>query len=46
MGMENPVDFIGGTPGIAQADKMRIMGGNAARLLKIDYNKATRRRAK
>jgi aminocarboxymuconate-semialdehyde decarboxylase len=44
MGMEHPVDFIGGTPGIAQADKTRIMGGNAARLLKIDYNKLSRRR--
>src|ERR671919_204640 len=35
MGMEHPVDFIGGTPGISKADKERIMGGNAARLLKI-----------
>src|SRR2546422_6830822 len=26
MGMEHPVDFIGGTPGIAKADKERIMG--------------------
>jgi aminocarboxymuconate-semialdehyde decarboxylase len=46
MGMEHPVDFIGGTPGVSAADKGRIMGGNAARLLKIDYNKAPRRRAK
>jgi aminocarboxymuconate-semialdehyde decarboxylase len=46
MGMEHPVDFIAGTPGVSIADKARIMGGNAARLLKIDYNKATRRRAK
>jgi aminocarboxymuconate-semialdehyde decarboxylase len=44
MGMEHPVDFIGGTPGISAADKGRIMGGNAARLLKIDYNTVTRRR--
>ena len=35
MGMEHPVDFIGGTPGVSAADKARIMGGNAARLLKI-----------
>ncbi|HKQ28423.1 MAG TPA: amidohydrolase family protein, partial [Burkholderiales bacterium] len=35
MGMEHPVDFIGGTPGISNADKARIMGANAARLLKI-----------
>jgi aminocarboxymuconate-semialdehyde decarboxylase len=35
MGMEDPVDFIGGTPGISAADKAKIMGGNAARLLKI-----------
>ncbi len=45
MGMEHPVDFIGGAPGIAKADKDRIMGGNAARLLKIDYNIRTRRRS-
>jgi aminocarboxymuconate-semialdehyde decarboxylase len=45
MGMEHPVDFIGGTPGISKADKERIMGGNAARLLKIDYNKTQRRRS-
>jgi len=35
MGMEHPVDFIGGAPGISKADKERIMGGNAARLLKL-----------
>jgi aminocarboxymuconate-semialdehyde decarboxylase len=44
MGMEHPVDFIGGTDGVSQADKERIMGANAARLLKIDYNALTRRR--
>ena len=43
MGMEHPVDFIGGTPGISKADKDRIMGGNAARLLKIDANRRNRR---
>ena len=45
MGMEHPVDFIGGTPGVSMADKAKIMGGNAARLLKIDYNSRTRRRS-
>ena len=35
MGMEHPVDFIGGVPGLSAADKAKIMGGNAARLLKI-----------
>jgi aminocarboxymuconate-semialdehyde decarboxylase len=35
MGMEHPVDFIDGTAGISKADKERIMGSNAARLLKI-----------
>src|SRR5580765_133154 len=44
MGMEDPVGFIEKTPGLSAADKGRIMGGNAARLLKIDYNKDSRRR--
>lgn len=35
MGMEHPVDFIGGAPGLSRADKDRIMGANAARLLKL-----------
>jgi aminocarboxymuconate-semialdehyde decarboxylase len=35
MGMEHPVDFIGGAPGISKADKAKIMGSNAARLLGI-----------
>ncbi len=39
MGMEHPVDFIGGTPGLSAADKAKIMGGNAARLLKIRRKK-------
>jgi predicted TIM-barrel fold metal-dependent hydrolase len=42
--MEHPVDFIGGVERVSRADKERIMGGNAARLLKIDYNARTRRR--
>jgi aminocarboxymuconate-semialdehyde decarboxylase len=43
MGMEHPVDFIGGTTGISASDKSKIMGGNAARLLKIDANRRNRR---
>ncbi len=35
MGMEHPVDFIGGAKGLSASDKEKIMGGNAARLLKI-----------
>ena len=35
MGMEQPVKFIESVPRLARADKDRIMGGNAARLLKI-----------
>jgi aminocarboxymuconate-semialdehyde decarboxylase len=45
MGMEHPVDFIGEAPGLSAKDKALIMGGNAARLLKIDYNKPQRRRS-
>jgi aminocarboxymuconate-semialdehyde decarboxylase len=45
MGMEHPVDFIGGAPGLSVKAKDEIMGGNAARLLKIDYNAAQRRRS-
>ncbi len=44
MGMEHPVEFIGGAPGLSAGEKARVMGGNAARLLKIDYNSRTRRR--
>jgi aminocarboxymuconate-semialdehyde decarboxylase len=43
MGMEHPVDFIGGTAGISVSDKNKIMGGNAARLLKIDASRRHRR---
>ena len=46
MGMEHPVDFIGGTPGLSAKIKSQIMGKNAARLLKIDYNSRTRRRSR
>ena len=35
MGMEDPVGFIDGCRKISAKDKERIMGGNAARLLKI-----------
>jgi len=43
MGMEHPVDFIGGATGISAADKSKIMGGNAARLLGISANRRHRR---
>src|SRR5262245_151316 len=43
MGMEHPVDFIGGTSGISASDKNRIMGDNAARLLGIHANRRDRR---
>jgi len=43
MGMEHPVDFIGGTKGISSSDKAKIMGGNAARLLGISANRRDRR---
>jgi len=45
MGMEHPLEFIGGVPGVAAKAKDEIMGRNAARLLKIDYNAAQRRRS-
>jgi len=35
MGMEHPVDFIESVPRLTSADKERIMGLNAARLLKL-----------
>ena len=45
MAMEHPLDFVGGAPRLSAKDKEMIMGGNAARLLKIDYNSRTRRRS-
>jgi aminocarboxymuconate-semialdehyde decarboxylase len=45
MGMEHPVDFIEGVEGLSRIQKTQIEGGNAARLLKIDYNRLTRRRS-
>jgi aminocarboxymuconate-semialdehyde decarboxylase len=45
MGMERPVEFIDGVKGLSKAEREAIQGGNAARLLKIDYNKPTRRRS-
>ena len=44
MGMAHPVEFIAGAPGLSAADRARIAGGNAARLLRIDYNSRTTRR--
>lgn len=35
MGMDDPVKFIETVPRLTRADKDKIMGGNAARLLKI-----------
>ena len=43
MGMEDPVGFIDGTKGLSVLDKGKIMGGNAARLLKIRENRRHRR---
>ena len=44
MGMEHPVDFIDGVTGLSKKEKQQIQGANAARVLKIDYNKDSRRR--
>jgi aminocarboxymuconate-semialdehyde decarboxylase len=46
MGMEDPIGFIEKTEKLTPEDKKRIQGLNAARLLKIDYNKLSRRRTK
>src|SRR5882672_8380603 len=45
MGMERPLEFIEGVKGLSRAEAAAIQGGNAARLLKIDYNAAQRRRS-
>ena len=45
MGMERPLEFIEGVKGLSKAETAAIEGGNAARLLKIDYNRAQRRRS-
>jgi aminocarboxymuconate-semialdehyde decarboxylase len=44
MGMEDPIGFIEKTEKLTAEDNNRIQGLNAARLLKIDYNKDSRRR--
>jgi aminocarboxymuconate-semialdehyde decarboxylase len=43
MGVEDPVGFVERTK-LTALEKAKIIGGNAARLLKIDYNRSTRRR--
>jgi len=45
MGVEDPVGFIGGVPKLSAKGREAIMGGTAARLLKIGYNNLTRRRS-
>ena len=45
MGVERPLDFIGGVKGLSATERSAIEGGNAARLLKIDYNPPQRRRS-
>jgi aminocarboxymuconate-semialdehyde decarboxylase len=44
MGVEDPVGFVDGAK-LSALEKAAITGGNAARLLKIDYNSRTRRRS-
>ena len=41
MGVDDPVGFVQQAK-LSALDKARIMGGNAARLLKIDYNRSRR----
>ena len=35
MGVENPIRFVASVPRLRGDEKVRILGGNAARLLKI-----------
>ena len=42
MGVEDPVGFINKVPGLSAANRNRIMGGNAARLLGISTSAARR----
>jgi aminocarboxymuconate-semialdehyde decarboxylase len=44
MGVEDPVGFMEKTAKLTALDRTRIMGANAARLLKIDYNSLPRRK--
>jgi aminocarboxymuconate-semialdehyde decarboxylase len=43
MGVEDPVGFVQRAK-LSSSQRDQILGGNAARLLKIDYNKSQRRR--
>ena len=43
MGVEDPVGFVQRAK-LSASQREQILGGNAARLLKIDYNKSQRRR--
>ena len=43
MGVEDPVGFVQRAK-LSSSQRNQILGGNAARLLKIDYNKSQRRR--
>jgi aminocarboxymuconate-semialdehyde decarboxylase len=44
MGVEDPVGFIRRGK-LSAKERDQVMGGNAARLLKIDYNSRTRRKS-
>jgi aminocarboxymuconate-semialdehyde decarboxylase len=43
MGMDDPVAFVDAAR-LGSSDRNKVLGASAARLLKIDYNKPTRRR--